>query len=210
MPMESARPSRINWLFSAVILAALVLLLVDQLGLFPVLHAATGILYQWLILLGGVALLLGIVNVAWLHLRRILAGQRDWVLSVVLLAVLMAVFAAGVLSPQGESSPLVAWLFDSLVAPGQLALFALLLFFMAAAAFQYLRFGRTGGAWLLAGALIVLVAQAPINYDWLPPGFVSFTYWFVDTPVMAALRGALIGTGLALVILGIRIFVGKL
>jgi hypothetical protein len=160
-------------------------------------------------LLAGVALLIGAANVVALHLWRIGGGQRDWVLSLVLVAVLVAVFVAGVISPAGANGPLLAWVFDSLVAPSQAALFSLLVFFMAAAAFRYLRINRPGGAWMLVGAVIVLLAQWPLLTQWLPPAYGQVTFWLLDAPVMAALRGVLLGSGIALLIVGLRLLVGK-
>ena len=119
------------------------------------------------------------------------------------------ILAAGVINPAGANAPVLTWVFDSLVAPGQMAIFALLVFFMAAAAYRFLRINRPGGAWMLAGALIVLVAQWPLATQWLPPAFAAATFWLLDAPVMAALRGLLLGSGIALLVIGLRLVLGK-
>jgi len=208
-PNSPRRRSSANILLTLLILAALAILIVDQVGIAPTLGTALSVGYQWLMLLAGVALLIGVVNVLALHLWRIHAGQRDWVLSLVLVAVMVAVFVAGVLNPAGANGPLLSWVFDTLVAPSQAALFSLLVFFMAAAAFRYLRVNRQGGAWLLAGTLIVLLAQWPLATQWLPPAYAQATFWLVDAPVMAALRGVLLGSGIALLVVGLRLLVGR-
>jgi hypothetical protein len=201
---------------AVLLLAALSALLVERLGLAglfpaftPVFAAALATGYQWLVFLAGAALLLGVANVAAMHLWRIQTGQRDWVLSLVLLAVLLAVFVAGAVSPAGASAPLLGWVFDALVAPGQASLFALLAFFMAAAAFRYLRLDRPGGVWMLAGVLIVLLAQWPLLTPWLPPSLAAVAFWLLDAPIMAALRGLLLGSGIALLVIGLRLLLGK-
>jgi hypothetical protein len=191
-----------------LIVAALIALMLERLGV-PLLGPLLATGYQWLILLGGVSLLIGVVNVAAMHLWRIQTGQRDWVLSLVLLAVLLAVFVAGVISPAGATAPLLDWVFDAVVAPGQASLFALLVFFMAAAAFRYLRLDQPGGAWMLAGTLIVLLAQWPLPAQWLPPAFAGVAFWLLDGPVMAALRGLLLGSGIALLVIGLRLLLGR-
>lgn len=201
--------SSANLLLTFLILAALAVLIVDRIGIAPALSAVLSVGYQWLMLLAGVALLIGAVNVVALHVWRIQAGQRDWGLSLVLVAVLVAVFVAGVVSPAGANGPLLSWVFDALVAPSQAALFSLLVFFMAAAAFRYLRVTRPGGAWMLAGTLIVLLAQWPLAAQWLPPAYAQATFWLVDAPAMAALRGVLLGSGIALLVVGIRVLAGK-
>ncbi len=218
MPRPSASPTApkppasgvsANLLVVILIVAALAVLLLDRLGIAPALNTVLALGYQWLILLAGVALLIGVANAAALHLWRIQSGRRDWVLSLVLVAVLLAVFVAGVISPAGANGPLLGWVFDYLIFPSQSALFALLIFFMAAAAFRYLRMDRPGGIWMLAGAVVVLLAQWPLATQWLPPVFVQAVFWLLDGPVMAALRGLLLGSGIALLIIGLRLLAGK-
>jgi hypothetical protein len=207
-PQPQPRRPAGNLLLSAVILIAAAVLVLDRLGVAPI-TSVMALGYQWLILLAGVALLIGTVNVAAMHLWRIQTGQRDWVLSLVLLAVLVAVFVAGAVSPAGANGPLLDWVFSALVAPGQASLFALLVFFMAAAAYRFLRIDRPGGAWMLAGALLVLVAQWPLAAQWLPPVYITTVFWLLDGPVMAALRGLLLGSGIALLVIGLRLLAGK-
>jgi len=201
---------RSNWLFAILLMAALIFVVLSRVPGWAGFSAIVRAGYEWALLLGGVALLLGIVNVLWLHMRRIALGQRDWVLSLALIAMLIAVAGAGLLSPAGATSPLLEWVFDAVIAPGQAALFALLVFFMAAAAFQYLRIGRRGGAWMLAGFLVILAAQTPFIFAWLPPESAGVADWLLNAPVMAALRGVLLGGSLALLVVGLRLLLGRL
>lgn len=186
------------------------LLALDRAQVFgTALRATANGLFAWAIVLGGVALLLGAINVAWVHLRRVQAGAPDWIGSLALLVTLFVVLAAGLVDPAGTANPLVEWLFDAIIAPGQATLFALLVFFMAAAAYRYLRIGRPGGAWLLAGALLMMFSQLPAASGWLPTGVADFTVWLLEQPGMAALRGALLGSSLALALVGLRMIVGR-
>jgi hypothetical protein len=207
--MSSSPQPRTNLLVPILLVTVLAVLLVDTFWRPPELQPVLASFYQWLMLLGGVTLLLGVINVAVLHARRIQAGARDWMLSLILLAVLLAVFVAGLVNQNGATSPIVTWVFDHVVAPGQAALFALLVFFMAAAAFRFLRIGRPGGAWMLAGALLVLLVQWPMAGVWLPLPVVDGTFWLVNQPVMAAVRGVLLGSGIAMLIAGLRLLLGK-
>lgn len=205
----SSPPMRNHWLFAILLLAALIFVVLGRLPGWPGFTTITRTGYTWALLLGGVALLLGVVNVLWLHIRRIALGQRDWGLSLVLVAVLVAVASSGLLSPAGATSPLLEWVFDAVIAPSQAALFALLVFFMAAAAFQFLRIGLRGGAWLLAGFLLMLAAQTPLATFWLPPASADAANWFLNVTVMAALRGVLLGGSLALLVVGLRLLIGR-
>ena len=207
--MSSPPTVRRNWLFTTLLIAAFAFVGAARLRGWPAIAAITQTGFEWVVLLGGVALLLGVVNVLWLHIRRIALGEQDWGLSLVLIAVLIAVAGAGLLSALGPQSPLIEWVFDAVIAPGQAAIFALLLFFMAAAAFQYLRIGRCGGAWLLIGFLLILVVQTPFDAAWIPDEWVSWANWFLNIPVMAALRGILLGGSLAMLVVGLRLFLGR-
>jgi len=213
--MQRRASARTNWLFVLLFLVALIFVGVTRLDGVPMATLLRETGFEWVIILAGVALLLGVVNVIWFHIRRILKGERDWMLSLALLAVLTAVVGTGLLSPAGMVSPLLEWIFDALIAPGQAALYAMLVFFMAAAAFQYLRVGRRGGTWMLLGFLLVLLVQTPFDAAALGLGgtmgrLADAARWFLDAPVMAALRGVLLGSALALLVTGCRFLLGKI
>lgn len=193
-----------NYLVIILLVVVSLTIVLDRIGVAPWLRPITDLLYGWGILLAAVGLLLGVLNVAWTHLRRIIVGENQWPYSMALVAALTAVLAGGLLSPLGAESPLSEWLFASIIAPGQATLFALLAFFMVGAAFRYLRAGRHGGGWMLAGALLMLTAQAPAAGVWMPAEFTQLTAWALEVPAMAALRGALMGSSIALALVAIR------
>jgi hypothetical protein len=189
--------------------ACFVVVVLDRTGAAPALRPVTTLLYASTVLLAGFALLLGVANVFLIHVHRIYSGRPDWVASIGLVVALFAVFVAGVVDPLGTTGPLVEWLFDSLIAPGQATLFALLAFFMAAAAYRYLRIGRPGGAWMLLGALLMLVVQVPAIAPLLAPAVQTRINWIVSQPLTAVMRGALLGGGLGLLVVGLRFLLGR-
>jgi hypothetical protein len=207
MPSQRLAPFRYLLLFTTVF--CFVVIVLDRVGSFPWLRLATTYLYAWTILLAAFALLLGVLQVIVVHLHRIYSGHDEWVGSLVLLAMLCAVLVAGWLDPQGELSPTVEWIFAHVIAPGQSTLFALLAFFMVAAAYRYLRIGLPGGAWMLAGAVFMLVAQLPLSLLMLPAPLSTALRWWLTQPVMATMRGALIGSSLALLVVGLRFLLGR-
>lgn len=192
-----------------VMAACFALILVDRTGLLPGLAPFSLALYEWAIILGGVAILLGVVNVLWTHLRRIQRGEADWWQSLALVVVLLAVLLAGIVNPAGDRSPLLEWVFDSVLAPGYAALFALIIFFLAAAVYHRVRIGRPGGGWVLAGLLLMMMAQTPAAQALLAPGWSSTIAWIANGPVTATVRGALLGVGLALIVVALRALLGR-
>lgn len=202
MPLRSA-------VALGVMAACFVLILVDRTGLLPGLAPLSLALYEWAIILGGVAILLGVVNVLWVHLRRIQRGEADWWLSLVLVVVLLAVLLAGIVNPAGDRSPLLEWVFDSVIAPGYAVLFALIGFFLAAAVYHRVRIGRPGGGWVLAGLLLMLLTQTPAAQTLLAPTWSTTLAWIANGPVTATLRGALLGVALALIVVALRALLGR-
>jgi hypothetical protein len=201
--------SRSNYFVLLIAAACFVVIVLERAGAAPALRPVTTLLYTWTILLAAFALLLGVANVFLVHVRRVYVGQRDWVASIGLVVALFAVFVAGLVDPLGSTGPLVEWLFDTIIAPGQATLFALLAFFMAAAAYRYLRIGRTGGAWMLIGALLILMAQMPANAPLLSPTVQFGIDWVVSQPLTAVMRGALLGGGVGLLMVGLRFLLGR-
>ncbi|RIK40186.1 MAG: hypothetical protein DCC55_15825 [Chloroflexi bacterium] len=191
----------------AFVAACFVIILLERTGVAPQLRPLTSALYSWTVLLAAFALLLGVANVALVHFRRIYTGQRDWVGSLALLVALFAILLTGLFDTRGMTAPAVDWFFDAIIAPGQATIFALLAFFMAAAAYRYLRIGRRGGAWMLAGALVIFVAQLPIFA--LPPAAQTVFNWLLSQPISATFRGVLLGSSLALIVIAVRFLLGR-
>jgi hypothetical protein len=161
-------------------------------------------LYLLVIDLAAVSLLLGLVNVIWMHLQRVRAGSSEWVFSLVLVIALGSVLAAGLVAPDGIQSPPMRWIFSAMVEPGQAALFALLPFFLLVAAYRHLRIDRPAGRWLLAGVVIMLVGQMPSLAAWLPLGGDTVINGLLGGPISAIVRGLLLGAALGSLVVGIR------
>lgn len=202
--MLTPRTLHPNLLVVAIVVAGVVVIALDRLAEIAPIRAAAAMLYEWGLLLAAFALLLGILNVAWVHLRQVVVGSRGWPQSLTLLAALLATLILGLAGSEGVRSPLVEWIFDSVIAPGQATLFALPAFFMVVAGYRYLRIGRTGGLWMLAGALLMMAGQIPLAHNLLPAPVAEVTAWLLDVPAMAALRGALLGSAFALILVGLR------
>jgi hypothetical protein len=195
----------------ALLIVALVagVIVADRFGVSPLTRPITNIFYTWALLLAAFTLLLGVANVLWVHIGRIQQGSTEWPLSLLLVVAFVLVLVAGLATPGGVTGPLMEWTFDAIIAPGQATLFALTGFFVVAAAYRYLRLNRPGGVWILAGALLTLLVQTPLSQQTLPDLFVGFADWLLLGPVMAAMRGALLGGALAAIVAGIRLFVGQ-
>lgn len=202
--MPTTRTLHPNLPVVAIVIAGVVLLGLDRFTDLAPVRAAAIMLYQWGLILAAFALVLGVANVTWVHLRQIVVGSAGWPQSLALVAALLVTLLLGLTGADGVRNPLVEWVFDHVIAPGQATLFALPVFFMLVAAYRYLRIGRTGGAWMLAGLLVVVAGQMPGAQSLLPGALPALTAWLLDIAGMAALRGALLGSAFALLLVAIR------
>lgn len=205
----NSSPTRSTHLFMVIVALCFIVLALQRTGIVPGLGGVVAILYEWLILVSSFALLLGVAHLLLTHLRRIQLGQPEWTYSLLLVIACCAVFVAGLLQPAGVTSPTVEWIFTTLIAPGQAMLYALIFFFMAAAAYYYLRLTTPSGRWMLAGALVMLIAQMPATYNVLPAIYGEWVGWLLQVPVMATVRGAILGSTLALLFFGVRFLLGR-
>ncbi len=207
--LPKRRATAQGMLVTTIVLLCFILIALDRTGLIATLHPLVTNLYTWFVLLSAFGILLGLINVFYLHMQRIAGGQPEWELSLLLVATGLATFVAGLLQTTGVTSPIVEWIFDALLAPGAATLYAVVIFFMAAAAYRYLRLTAPGGAWMLAGTLLMLVVQMPASANFLPTFMGESMDWLLQAPVMATFRGALLGSALALLLVGVRYLLGR-
>ncbi|MXZ22166.1 MAG: hypothetical protein F4Y84_16445 [Caldilineaceae bacterium SB0665_bin_25] len=205
--MYSSRSGWFNRTVLLIVLACASLIIASRFGLTPVPPVVSTTLYGWALLLGAFALMLGIANTVRFHLIRVQRGQREWLLSLLLLIVFALVLGAGISSPEGTTGLLSEWVFDAVVAPGQATLYALTGIFLLSAAYHFLRIDRPGGLWILAGAFLMLLVQTPFLYRILPTALVDLVDWLLSWPVMAAMRGVLLGSALAVLFISLRLIV---
>ncbi|MDE0629960.1 MAG: hypothetical protein OXH73_00505 [Caldilineaceae bacterium] len=205
--MYSSRSGWFNRTVLLIVLASASLIIASRFGLTPIPPVVSTTLYGWALLLGAFALMLGIANTVRFHLIRVQRGQREWLLSLLLLIVFALVLGAGISSPEGTKGLLSEWVFDAVVAPGQATLYALTGIFLLSAAYHFLRIDRPGGLWILAGALLMLLVQTPFLYRILPTTLVDLVDWLLSWPVMAAMRGVLLGSALAVLFISLRLIV---
>jgi hypothetical protein len=185
---------------------------------------------QWLIILAGFALLLGIVNVLQNNMHKISRREAGWPFSVVLLIGLFTTSAFGIygalshqgigFAPDGSTTPF-KWVEDWFFQPLQATIFALLAFFMASAAFRAFRARNVEATILLIAAVIVMAGRVPmielfaLPFPPLQPAasaasqFIGrATEWIMDTPNGAAQSGIIIGAALGAASMAIRVILG--
>lgn len=212
--MNRLLPSARNYVGLSVFLGCFVLIGLDraitQADQFTVLRPIAITLYEWTILLSAFGLVAGGASLAWAHFQRIRQGGPDWFLSLTLLIVLTTIVTLGLLDPSGTTSPIMEWTVSHVIKPVQATLFALLALYLMAAAYRFLRFDKKGGGWILFGVVVMLLVQMPLSQELVPESIEDFLVWFVEWPTMAAMRGAILGVSLGLLVAAARFMLKQL
>ena len=164
----------------------------------------------WASFLAAIALTLGVVNLAAVHLNRLFKERNLY--SGVLVLGMVAVFAAAILDLLGGSDH-VSLLFNWVQAPLEAALASLLAIFLLLAGVQLLKRQRTRWAFLFGlTATVMLLGQALLASRLLPTALrqpVAQMYEFVQTIVVTSgMRGLLIGVALGTLLLSLRLLLG--
>ena len=185
---------------------------------------------QWLIIVAGFALLLGIVNVIQNNSRKIARMERGWPYAAVLLTGLFVTGSFGIwgalsgqgigTAPDGTTTPF-KWMENHFFQPLQSTIFSLLAFFMASAAFRAFRARNAEATILLIAAGLVMAGRVPLlellasPFPGLQPsaaaGSVALgrvTEWIMDVPNGAAQSGIIIGAALGAAAMALRIILG--
>ncbi len=187
-----------------------ILVLIGFFELAPGLGVLSTGLVEWATIIAGFGVLVGLVNVAQTHGRRVVRLEKGWWNSLALLLSALAVLVVGLVSGIGSASLRVQWIFRYVLEPLSLTFFSLLAFFLAAAFFRSLRFRSLEAALVTITALIVLLGQVPPNPAWgfLQP-FITLQSWLLRVPAMAGVRAILIGVAVGAISTGMRVILGQ-
>jgi hypothetical protein len=152
------------------------------------------------------ALLLGLINLTAAHVNKIRSRGRGWGYSLFLLGALAATLTLGF----GTGGPASAWmkgLFECVLFPLEATMYSLLAFFFVLAAYRAFRVRSFESALFVLFGVIVLLGQMPVStilWDQLP----ALKDWVFDVPVLAGMRGILLGVALGTLATGLRVLVG--
>lgn len=175
-------------------------------------------LLNWVIIIGGFTLLLGMVSIWRVNWRAVARRERNWVFRIATLTAMVAMAVPALLP--AEWSPLFGrstgsfylWVFDIVQAPMMATMFAMLAFFIASAAYRAFRARSAEATVLLITAVLVMLWRVPMGEALLNllPGDVPA---FLNTYIMnganlAVQRGIVVGAALGAAAMSLRIILG--
>ncbi len=177
-----------------------------------------GTLLQWVSVIGGFTLLLGVISIVRVNIRPVMRREKGWYNK---LALLLAVAATGIpaLLPVSWSSnfgtgdaTIYDWLFNNMNAPMMSTMFAMLAFYIASAAFRAFRARNAEATLLLITAVLVMLWRVPMGeklfasiHPELPQAINNYVMGGINVAVQ---RGIIIGSAMGAATMGLRIMLG--
>lgn len=179
----------------------------------PELLAIRQILTGWAVILGGLAVVVGLLNLIVVNFRRMRTNNKGAFYSLLTVAAAVGTFVVGSLDSLRKGSPtlyqegsLIQLVFNGVIIPSQAALAALVMIFLVIAAVKLLK--NKPNRW----SIIFLFALLVVLVGWIPLSFLAplnaFRDWAIAVPVSAGARGILIGVALGSVMIGLRVLTG--
>lgn len=193
-------------------------------GLFMILsffvpHQAVSVpadfLQQSAIIIVAFGIVLGGANLLRVNLEAVVRRQPGWTYKLVLVAGLVVTVALGLIEGRDfqAAGTRSTWIYDQVYSSMSSAMFALLAFFIASAAFRAFRIRTTEAALLAVAAFIVMMGRVPLG-GVLTAGLPrelrveTLAQWILDVPQNAANRAILIGAALGVMATGLRVILG--
>ncbi len=175
-------------------------------------------LLDWLIIIGGFTLLLGVVSILRVSWQSVERRKEDWIYKLITILSVLVMAIPGLL-PESWSSlfgrqegSIYDWLFLNLQAPMMATMFATLAFYIASAAYRAFRARTAEATILLVTATLVMLWRVPMGEAFLNlfseeiPGLIN--RYIMGGVNLAVQRGIIIGAALGAAAMSLRIILG--
>ncbi|MEW6523807.1 MAG: hypothetical protein AB1445_09610 [Bacillota bacterium] len=166
----------------------------------------------WRTFMVQVAVFLGAINLTRLHANNIRRRREHWIFSVICIVVLWSYMALGMLgnglfTSGGNNLPTYRWIHDAMLVPIDSAIFSLLAFFIASAAYRAFRVRTREATAMLVVAVIIMLSNVPVG-EVIWSKFPTLGQWILKFPNAAGMRGIQIGVFLGTFAATLRLFLG--
>jgi hypothetical protein len=167
----------------------------------------SGDIPNWTVIIAGFALGVGAISVLSLHLKNIIKRTPNAPYSLILIIGFVIMSVSGLLLGEIGLSPIYTWAYTYLFLPINNTIMTLLAFYIFTAAVRVFRIRNIEASLLLVSSFLVLLGNMPMSSSiWV--GFEPIRFWIMNIINAAAYRGIVIGTGIGLLIMGIRFILG--
>jgi len=168
-------------------------------------------------IVGYMAMAISFINISLIHGKNLQRRRKGWIFSILLIFMMFFSLVIGLGVKKGwPSVGLFDWglddfgtiLIDAIQNPAGTAMFSLLAFYIASAAYRTFRIRGIDSAILLVSGALVLLGQAPIGSYIFGPQLLDLKTWILSVPNMAGSRGITLGIAVGSVAMGIRVLFG--
>ena len=175
----------------------------------------------WFDIIAAFAILLGAFHLLKIHFSKIDTKHKDYPYSIILIIGFLSMIFAGFLYrgggeqvPWGEhlnsEGSLFKWIFDSIFAPLEATMFALLAFFVASASYRAFRIRNFEASLLLTAGIFVMLGAVPIG-NYIPSWLFAFIFWALlfalISPLFKDKNLLLACAGISFCLLGITMYI---
>lgn len=171
----------------------------------PVLSAISKEIQSWTVLISAFLLGIGMVNLFLVNLRELRNKKTDLLDTLVLLGGCAFMFIITLFDTQFKA--VYQWMFYEIYAPLGTAVFSLLMYSMASAAFRAIRLKSLEATVFLIAAVVAMLGVAPVGeviWKQIPVIY----QWLLTVPNMAGQRGITIGAAVGAMAAGLRVLLG--
>ncbi len=164
---------------------------------------------HWAVILSAVALVIGIFNLGYVHVKKISTQATGEVYSVILLLSMgLTIVVAGFFGPTGDLS---LWVYNNVIFPIEASLLALISVILLYSCVRLFRRGITLFSIIfILTTLVVLVGSVSIMGFQIPglSGPDGIRALLIQIPAVGGARGILIGVALGAIATGMRVLMG--
>jgi hypothetical protein len=171
------------------------------------------------------AFFLGGGNLVRMHFTKVYRRRPDWGFSMVTLAGFFITLIIGLGkfgNPEGITGSVTAEgsylqnIFVNIITPLSSTMYALLAFYVASASYRAFRAKNREATILLIAAFVILLGRTPLGMmvtGWIPDSFSilqipNLAVWIMNSANLAGQRAILIGVGLGVVAMSLRLILG--
>lgn len=171
------------------------------------------------------AFFLGGGNLVRVHVKKLMRKKEDWPFSIVTLLGFALMLAAGLFKIGNEggiaarveaAGSLFEIIYRNVFVPLGSTMYALLAFFVASASYRAFRAKNREATILLVASFIILLGSTPFGAvltSWMPDSLSileipNLSVWIMSSPNLAGQRAIMIGIGLGVVSMSLRLILG--
>jgi hypothetical protein len=170
-------------------------------------------LTDWVIVITAIAAIVGGIDILRYHInqsRKKEPKQLFFSGIVMVMEVIMVAFAVYALSSgiAITTQTNFQWLYTYIFAPSDAAMYSILIFYIASASYRAFRVRNPPALLLLIVAILIMLGNTSLG-EMIWSGFLPIRDWIMSVPNTAAFRPITMGLGFGIIILGLRLLLGK-